>query len=108
MRLELLQLLDSRLEGGSVGEAEAEQVLRQALLPCLVWQAGKIAAACRFAAVTAAATIFRTKLLSGTTTSALLHLVSCPISATPVEYGRCECRIMYGWLNPLGHAQPRY
>lgn len=76
MRLELLQLLDSRLEGGGVGAAEAEQVVRQALLPCLVWRAGKIAAASRFAAVTAIATIFRTKLLRGEAAAKLLAQVN--------------------------------
>lgn len=76
MRLELLQLLDSRLEEGSVGPEEVEKVVRQALLPCLVWHAGKIAAASRFAAVTAVATIFRTKLLPGDSAAKLLDQVS--------------------------------
>ena len=88
MRLELLQLLESRLEGGSVGEAEAEQLLRQALLPCLVWHAGKIAAASRFAAISAVATVFRTKLLPGGTAAQLLHQVNkhtCCFTQMPVR-----------------------
>ena len=91
-----------------MGEAEAEQVLCQALLPCLVWRAGKIAAACRFAAVTAVATMFRMKLLSDTITAGLLHQASCPIPAMPVIYCRCACCIMHGWLSLFGHAKARY
>ena len=76
MRLELLQLLDIRLEGGDVQNELAEGILSQALAPCMVWRAGKIAAASRFAAITAVATIFRSKLIASSTAARLLHEVS--------------------------------
>ncbi len=75
MRLELLQMLDHRLEGGSIHGEMAEAILGQALAPCLVWRAGKIAAATRFAAITAVATVFRAKLVSSPSAAHMLHQV---------------------------------
>ncbi len=75
MRLELLQLIDSRLECEDFRDDVAEAILTGALQPCLIWQAGKIAAATRFAAITAVATIFRAKLFPSSTASRLMHQV---------------------------------
>jgi dynein assembly factor 5 len=76
LRLSLLRLVDELLEeegggGGSGGRAagalaaggNAELLLTHLLLPPLVWQAGKVAAAVRFAAITALATALRRGLL---------------------------------------------
>lgn len=43
----------------------AEQLANQALLPALVWRAGKAAAAVRFAAINALSTLFAQRLLQG-------------------------------------------
>lgn len=48
--------------GAAVGGAHAEQLLRDVLLPPLTWRAGKTAAAVRYAAITALATLLRRKL----------------------------------------------
>lgn len=51
----------------------AEQLANQALLPALVWRAGKAAAAVRFAAITALSTLFAQRLLRG---KQLQHLLA--------------------------------
>ncbi|GLC36173.1 HEAT repeat-containing protein 2 [Pleodorina starrii] len=66
LRLALLQLLDSVLEDPRRGPALAvgggQALISEVLMPPLVWQAGKTAAAVRFAAVTALATMLGRRL----------------------------------------------
>ncbi|KXZ49991.1 hypothetical protein GPECTOR_18g147 [Gonium pectorale] len=66
LRLALLQLLDGVLEDSERGPALAagagQALLTDVLLPPLVWQAGKTAAAVRYAAVTALATLLGRRL----------------------------------------------
>lgn len=64
------------------GGANASLVLRQLLLPPLVWRAGKTAAAVRFAAVTALATMLRHQLAPA---DVLLELMSTSASRPPQE-----------------------
>lgn len=59
--------------GSSLGGGAALEVLTQLLLPPLVWRAGKTAAAVRFAAMTALATMLRRQLVP---VEALLLLVA--------------------------------
>lgn len=60
---ELLRTLDALLEDGergqALGGAASVRLLLAVLLPAAVWVAGKTAAAVRFQAVTAIATLFR-------------------------------------------------
>ncbi len=67
LRLGLLQLLDELLEdeskAGAFGGASAQLTLEQLLLPALVWHAGKVAAAVRFAGITALATFAGKRLV---------------------------------------------
>ena len=69
MRIHLLQLVEQLLASKDQASAFAgklaEQLCKQALLPALVWRAGKAAAAVRFAAATALGTLFAQRLLQG-------------------------------------------
>ena len=80
------------LRGETCPHDVAEGLLSQALLPCLVWRAGKIAAASRFAAITAVATIFRTKLIAGSTAARLLHHVSFLLATASTFHWSVVCR----------------
>ncbi|GFR52527.1 hypothetical protein Agub_g15100 [Astrephomene gubernaculifera] len=66
LRLALLQLLDGVLEeperGPALVEGSGQALLTQVLMPPLVWQAGKTAAAVRYAAMTALATLLGRRL----------------------------------------------
>ena len=76
MRIHLLQLLEQVLANEDQAKAFAgplaEQLASQALLPALVWRAGKAAAAVRFAAITALSTLFAQRLLQGKQLQAML------------------------------------
>lgn len=76
MRIHLLQLLEQVLANEDQAKAfagpSAEQLATQALLPALVWRAGKAAAAVRFAAITALSTLFAQRLLQGKQLQAML------------------------------------
>lgn len=67
LRIHLLQLIERVLANEDQAKAfpgaPAQQLADQALLPALVWRAGKAAAAVRFAAITALSTLFAHKLL---------------------------------------------
>ena len=69
LRIHLLQLIEQVLATEDQAKAFAgplaEQLADQALLPALVWGAGKAAAAVRFAAVAALNTLFAQHLLQG-------------------------------------------
>lgn len=76
LRIRLLQLLEQVLANQDQAKAFvcplAEQLASQALLPALVWRAGKAAAAVRFAAMTAVSTVFAQHLLQGKQLQAML------------------------------------
>ncbi|KAK9808847.1 hypothetical protein WJX72_004932 [[Myrmecia] bisecta] len=69
LQLQLLRLVDELEEDESKAAAlqgqPAVTLLTQLLVPTLVWRAGKSAAAVRFAAITAVATLLRRRLVSG-------------------------------------------
>jgi len=67
LRIEVLRLVDDLMEGESSSEAmwapgSAAAVLTRIVMPPLAWRAGKVAAAVRFQAVTALATMVRRRL----------------------------------------------
>lgn len=76
LRIHLLQLLEQVLANEDQVKAFAgplaEQLASLALLPALVWRAGKAAAAVRFAAITALSTLFAQRLLQGRQLQAML------------------------------------
>lgn len=78
LRLALLHALDGLMEDparrGACSGASAAPVLQRLLLPPLVWRAGKTAAAVRFAAVTALATLLRWRLAPSNVLTAALAL----------------------------------
>ena len=69
LRIHLLQLVEQVLATEDQAQAFAgplaEQLASQALLPALVWRAGKAAAAVRFAAITALSPLLAQGLLRG-------------------------------------------
>lgn len=76
LRIHLLQLLEQVLANEDQSRAFAgplaEQLANKALLPSLVWRAGKAAAAVRFAAITALSTLFAQRLLQKNQLQAML------------------------------------
>ena len=75
LRIATLQLLDELLDSPTQRDAfrgHAPALLREALLPPLVWQVGKVAAAVRFHAVVALGSLLRHRLASGADLEAAL------------------------------------
>jgi dynein assembly factor 5 len=75
LRIATLQLLDELLDSPTQRDAfrgHAPALLREALLPPLVWQVGKVAAAVRFHAIVALGSLLRHRLASGADLEAAL------------------------------------
>ena len=77
LRTNVLQLIDQLLANKDTTRAfsgkAAQQLANEALLPALVWRAGKTAAAVRFAAITALSTLFAEHLLQPEQLQAMLE-----------------------------------
>ncbi len=76
LRIHLLQLLERMIANDDQGQAlqgaAAQHLVDQALLPALVWHAGKTAAAVRFAAISSLSTLLAHPLLHSDQLQAML------------------------------------
>lgn len=115
MRIHLLQLIEQVLVNEDQAKAFtgslAEQLADQALLPALVWRAGKAAAAVRFAANAALNTVFAQHLLQGKQLQDMLagnKLLPMMFQSLEEEYfvdtRLAACSGMYHLLESAGNA----